>query len=361
MTKPKDAPVRSAGVPGVLATPTKIEFAPVTVWAGIGAVFVAVYVYVMTRWVTGPAFRPVPTGPDVPPTWMSITAHTIEVITIVVFAWTFWAYVIRPWIREGGIPSDGLMVLALVTIYWQNTLSNYLSHITLLSSVFTNWGSWYGYVPGWMSPNMDRMPEAPIAWGLCFACWFVFFPMKAGAAITHRLRARYPGLRPGLIFGILLLGFMVLDVVLEGAFLRTGMYAYPGTVASLTLWAGKTYQIPLYEVVTWGSCWAIWAILYANRDDRGRMLVERKVDKLRVGSKAQKFVRFLALAGLFNLVFFVQNMVLVLFSVNADPWPEGYPSYLTNGICGAGTAYDCPTPQTPLPKQDTRTNRIAVN
>jgi hypothetical protein len=103
----------------------------------------------------------------------------------------------------------------------------------------------------------------------------------------------------------------------------------------------------------------MWATLYAYRDDRGRTFAERKVDKQRIGSKSKKFIRFLALAGLFNLIFFWQNLVLIAFSPSADPWPPGYPSYLTNGICGVGSAYDCPTPQTPIPKQDSPTNRIA--
>jgi hypothetical protein len=84
------------------------------------------------------------------------------------------------------------MVLALITLYWQNTFADYMAPGTLLSSAFTNFGSWYQYIPGWVSPNMNHLPEAPLGWGLCYACWFVFFPMKAGAKFMHWFGRRHP-------------------------------------------------------------------------------------------------------------------------------------------------------------------------
>jgi hypothetical protein len=340
------------------ATDPRPPFVGATVWALVGAAFVLLYAYVMLRWVTGPNFRSVPAGPDVPPTWMKIVAHSIEVVTPTVFAWTLYHYVYRPWRREGELSHDGLMVLALITLYWQNTLPNYLSYGTLLSSAFTNLGSWYQYIPGWVSPNMSRLPEAPLAWGLCYACWFVFFPMKAGAKFTHWFGRRHPALSAIRVFAVAYVGFMVLDFVLEGAFLRTGMYAYAGTIHSVTLFAGKTYQFPVAEILTWGLAWTLYATLYAYRDDRGMTLVERGVEKLRVGAKRKKLVRLLALVAIFNLIFLGQNAIMILIAPHADRWPRGYKSYQVNGICGPGTAYACPAPNVPIPKQTTPTNRV---
>jgi hypothetical protein len=50
-------------------------------------------------------------------------------------------------------------------------------------------------------------------------------------------------------------------------------------VHSWTLFAGKTYQLPLYEVLSWGLAWTLYAAIYAYRDDRGMTLVERGIDK----------------------------------------------------------------------------------
>jgi len=331
------------------AAEARPPFVAATIWALIGAGFVLLYVYVMLRWVTGPNFRPVSGGPDVPPTWMKVFAHSIEVITPTVFAWTLYHYVYRPWRRRGEVSHDGLMVLALVTLYWQNTLANYLSYGTLLSSVFTNFGSWYQYVPGWVSPNMNQLPEAPLAWGLCYACWFVFFPMKAGSRFTHWLRGRHPGLSAIRIFVIAYAAFMLLDLLLEGTFLRTGMYAYAGTIRSLTLFAGRTYQFPIAEIVTWGLAWTLYATLHAYRDDRGMTLVERGVDKLRIGRVRKKLVRFLALVAIFNLIFLCQNAFMIVLAPHADPWPNGYRSYQVNGVCGPHTTFNC-GPTVPSPR-----------
>ncbi len=204
---------------------------------------------------------------------------------------------------------------------------------------------------------MNRLPEAPLAWGLCYACWFVFFPMKAGAAVTHRIAARRPRLSAIRVFLLVYAGFMVLDFVLEGVFLRTGMYAYAGTVHSWTLFAGKTYQFPIPEILTWGLAWTVYATLYAYRDDKGMTIAERGVDKLRLGRKGKKLVRTLALIAVFNLVFLAQNAIMAVIATHSDPWPRGYKSYLVNGICGPRTPYACSAPTVPIPKQTTPTNR----
>jgi hypothetical protein len=333
-------------------------FVPATIWAAIGAAFVLLVAYVMVRWVTGPNFRAVPTGADLPPLWMKIVAHSIEVITPALFVWTVYRYVYKPWRRERELSSDGLMVLALITLYWQNDLPNFLSPGTLLSSAFTNWGSWYQYIPGWVSPNMNRLPEAPLAWGLCYACWFVFFPMKAGAAFTRWVGTRRPALSAARVFAVAWAGFMLLDFVGEGLFLRTGMYSYASTDHSLTLFAGNRYQFPILEILSWGLAWTIYATLYAYRDDRGLTLAERGVDKLRIGRKRKKFVRFLALVAVFNLVFLAQNAIMILSATHSSAWPKGYKSYQLNGICGPHTPYACPGPKVPIAKQTTPTNRV---
>jgi hypothetical protein len=182
--------------------------------------------------------------------------------------------------------------------------------------------------------------------------------MKAGAKFTQWFGARHSTMSAFRVFTVAYAGFTVLDFVLEGLFLRTGMYSYPGAVHSWTLFAGKTYQFPIYEILTWGLAWTLYATVYAYRDDRGMTLVERGVEKLRVGPKRKKLVRFLALVAVFNLIFLWQNTVLIVISTDQDPWPTGYKSYQNTQICGPRTAYACPGPKVLIPKQTTPTNRL---
>ncbi len=337
-------------------------FAPVTLWAAIGATLVVLSIYLFGSWVFGPNFKSVPIlGPDVPPAWMFVVARIIETSTIVLFAVAMYGYVIKPWRRDGEISSDGLMVLALITLYWQNAAINWFAPTGLLSPVFTNFGSWYGNIPGWVSPNAQYIPEAPIAWGLSYACWFVFFPMLAGARVMRWIQARRPDWNSARLFLAVYIGFMLLDLVLEGFFLRTGMYVYAGAVQSLTLWAGEYYQFPIYEFLLWGFCWAVYASIYFWRDDHGLTFAERGVEKLNLSRAGKKFVRFLALAGVFNMVFFIGDTVPVAFGgLHSDPFPKNIPSYLLGKVCGPNADYDCTRPELPLATKTSRTNRVTI-
>ena len=280
--------------------------------------------------------------------------------TVVCFIYVAHRFIYQPWRENGELSSDGLIVLALISLNWQNTFPNYFSHSIYLNSVFLNWGSWYQYIPGWVSPNMHRLPEAPIAWGLCYACWFVFFPMVMGAKLMRYLKERRPDASAAKIFWSAWVVFMIVDFILEGFFLRTGMYAYAGVVQSLAIWGGETYQFPVYEIIGWALAWTIYASMYYYRDDRGLTWAERGINHLNIGKSMKKFVRFLALAGAFNLIFlFSANIPVAIGGLNADPMPEGYPSYLTNGICGPGSEYECPDPALPIPRQTSATNRMA--
>jgi hypothetical protein len=46
------------------------------------------------------------------------------------------------------------------------------------------------------------------------------------------------------------------------------------------------------------------------------------------------------------LVYFIPIIALTPY---ADAVPDGYPTYLTNGMCGEGTEYACPGPNVPIP------------
>src|SRR5947208_15945065 len=87
---------------------------PVNIWAFFGGLVVLFEVWILLRWVTGPFFERVPTGPSDPPTWMKValTAWQIGSIpaTLSLVGW----FVVRPWIRDRHIGVDGLLVIAFM-------------------------------------------------------------------------------------------------------------------------------------------------------------------------------------------------------------------------------------------------------
>jgi hypothetical protein len=327
-----------------------------------GAGCIALSLYVFPKWITGPYFKTVPTGPDIPPPWMRIVADFIEAFTIACFVVVAYKVIYKSWRRTGKLSSDALMVLACLTFYWQDCLPDYfVAETTLLTSVFHNWGSWYMYIPGWMSPGIENLPEAPLAWALSYPTWFVFLPMILGAKMVGRIRERFPDLTPTELLACAWLVFAVIDVALEGAFLRTGMYAYGTSIPSLTLWAGKPHQFPMVEMIGWGFAWAMWATSYYYRDDKGYTWVERGVQTLRLGEGMKSFLRFLALAGFFNMgMLMFSSIPLALNGLLGGRMVQGHPSYL-NHLCGPDTPYDCPAPDVLIPRRGTPTNRIGSN
>jgi len=342
---------------GLVATAP--DFNLIYLWTFIGFMFVALNVYVFTRWITGPYFKTVPIGPDVPPQWLLLFVRFLEFLSPVCFVLVAYKVIFKPWRRTGRLSGDALIVLACITFYWQNNGVNYFTHTVFLNSIFHNWGSWYMYIPGWMSPNMQNMPEAPFVWMLCFATWFVFFPMVLGARLMGKIKERFPRLTGWQLFSCIWLVFMGFDFVLEGTFLRTGIYAYATTIPALTIWPGQLYQFPIYEIVGWGGGWALIASNYYYRDDKGMTFVERGVQRLKVGGRMQGLVRFLAMAAFINLMMlFTSTIPVALGGLLGGPMVEGYPSYLNTKICGPGTAYLCPGPRVTVPKQTTPTNRI---
>src|SRR5260221_178013 len=98
-----------------------------------------------------------------------------------------------------------------------------------------------------------------------------------------RVRARRPELSTA---GLVLRAFAVmcaLDFVMESVWLTTGSYTYGGAHRSLSLWAGRYYQFPVYEILLWGITWTGLACVRFFRDDRGQTVAERGVDGMSIG------------------------------------------------------------------------------
>src|ERR1700722_8509722 len=312
---------------------------PVMAWAAAGAVLLVFEIVVLARWVFGPNFKSTPPGPDQISSGqqMLFTVLQVAVPLAAVVALYFW--VVRPWRREGHLTTDGMLTLSAGMVFFWDMVMNYTSVSLLYNSHLINRGAWAnGAWPTWISPNANRLPEPLLIVPPAYTA-LVFSQVIIVLAVLRRIKARRPRLGiPGSIT-IIVVGLVITDTIIEGLVLRTGAYAYPGGIRAITLFAGETYQIPMSETVLFGG-FALGAIACLSyfRNDRGQTVVERGIDRLRVGDRAKQTVKFFAIYGAIHLGFVVLYMIpQQWFATHSDPFPENYKSYMTNDMCTSGT------------------------
>lgn len=144
-------------------------------------------------------------------------------------------------------------------------------------------GTWtLGSMPGWMRPKGSNLvePLLLIIVGCTIIACSLCFPVLA---ILNKCKQRWPALSK---FRLALIGIVILialDTLFESLLLRTGVYAYPGGIREITLFAGETEQFPMTEGIFYGGlAIGMTMALLLYRDDRGQTFVERGIEKRRV-------------------------------------------------------------------------------
>lgn len=351
------AVTETLGVTHPLGTGNRQASKAVYLWAGLGALILALQVYVWIRWITGPYFERVPTGPSDPPLLMKTILSIWTAGVLIGFPFALYWWIIRPWWRERRITLDGILLVSMGLMFFQDPFLNYLNTWCTYNTWMFNRGSWSPYVPGWVSPEEPGAQVAePLlmnipgyAWGVLLitigVCWFM-----------RKVKTRWPGISNLRLIGITFAFTFVLDFVMEACMLLPlGLYTYPGAIQSVSFNAGHYYQWPIYEGLMWGAVQAGLACLRFFTDDRGRTVVERGLDQVRGGVARQQLTRFLAIFAAVSAIFFVfYNVPAQWFGQHADPWPADIQerSYFTGGICGDGTDKPCPHPDLPMPRHD---------
>lgn len=340
-------PARGAvgrGAPVTVAEPRPANAAQW--WAAVGGLAIAVQVYVYGAWiVSGDAVR-TPTGPDAVPGHVKVAAWTLQVLgpvgSLALLVWC-----VRQYRRTGRLGFDTLLAIGWWSMVWQDPGLNILRTQIFYNSYLFNRGSWAAHIPGWVSPNANLLPEPLLFTSLMYATSGLVFAVLISALMRAVHRRRPAMTRAGLV-GCAIAGAFVIDLLLELAFIRTGMYAYGGAVQRLSIFAGSRYQFPVYEAVFWMPVWGITGALRYFRDDHGRSLLERRADAVRGSEGRRNAVRILAFCGLLNTLLLGYNLTFTAMGVWGGPTPA-LPSYLRNGMCGPGTAYACPAPGEPIP------------
>ncbi|WP_063002675.1 spirocyclase AveC family protein [Nocardia mikamii] len=351
-----DGPGRTIGV-GEAAEPAaqdRLRVKRVQVWATAGGLLLALQVYVWVRWITGPYFQRVPSGPDSPPMYMKAFLTMNAVVVCVVLPVAIWWFIVRPWLRERRITLDGILLVSMGLMFFQDPLLNYLNTWCTYNTWLFNRGSWSSDIPGWVSPEQPghQVSEPLLVNAPGYAAGVLMITIF-GCWVMRRIKSRWPNITNlRLILATYAFTF-VLDFVMEACFLLPfGLYTYPGATRSVSFAAGTYHQWPIYEGLMWGAVQAGLCCLRYFTDDRGRTVVERGLDHIRGGFARQQFARFLAVFAAVSVCFFVlYNVPAQWIGMHADPWPADHlkRSYFNGGICGDGTDVPCPDPVLPVP------------
>lgn len=326
---------------------------PVVRWAWAGALVLLFIVYVMAKWILGGHAVPTNPGPDPLPTFAAEFIKYVQWVAMTMGGIAFWYFVVRPWRREGHMTTGGMLYIGWLTLFFQDPMMNYTSPTVLYNAYMVNLGTWTLHsTPGWTSPHGNNLPEPLllIIVGYTIIGYSLCYPVLA---MLNKCKQRWPGLSKFSLATIGILILIVLDTIFESLLLRTGVYAYPGGIREITLFAGQSYQFPLTEGIFYGG-FTIGAtmLLLLYRDDKGQTWVERGLETLKVSVLQRQWIKFLALFA------YVQISMFVVFTIpnqwlatHSDPYPKGYPSYMINGLCTYGADHNqCPGPGVMMPR-----------
>ena len=147
----KSAITEKTSGPAALSAETPRSSNAVKIWAAVGTVFLAYTLYVFVRWVSGPFFEPVAGGPTEPPMYMKIPLMANAVVLWIGTPFALWFFLIRPWVREKRITLDGMLLVSMGLMMFQDPVLNYYSTWCTYNAWLWNRGSWAPHIPGWVA------------------------------------------------------------------------------------------------------------------------------------------------------------------------------------------------------------------
>jgi hypothetical protein len=327
---------------------------PITIWAAIGGALLVLQLYVWTRWITGPYFTRVPGGPTDPPMYMKAFLTFNAILVCIGLPTAIWWFIVRPWRRERRITLDGMLLVSMGLMFFQDPLLNYFNTWCTYNTSLWNRGSWSSEIPGWVSPEAPgRQVAEPLLINAPGYAAGVLMITIFGCWVMRKIKARWPHITNLRLILVTYAFTFVLDFVMEAGFmLPFGLYTYPGAIRSVSMFAGTYHQWPVYEGLMWGGVQAAMCCLRYFTDDSGRTVVERGLDQVRGGAVKQQLTRFFAVfAGISACFFVIYNLPAQWVGMHADHWPADQlkRSYFNGGICGDGTDVPCPDPALPIP------------
>jgi hypothetical protein len=340
-------------------TQTGSSTAATRFWIGIGIFWFAFCALVWGAWITGPDFKPNHIGVSQATPGYVALIRSLDIISVLAAAIQLYIFVVRPKLRTGRMSYDGLFYLVCWMLYIQEPFIDYNSDQFLYTTVDYNMGSWCRYIPGWNSPNAELIPVGSLIWCLAYVNLVALWGY-AGSHFMGWAKRRWPGLATWQLLGLCFLAFIPADLILENSIIYYQLFNYASTVPALTINAGKPYQFPIYEMVSWCATLTALSAAHFFRDDYGEPWLARQIGAMRASPAVKTWCRFFAILGLCQVFFFLcYNAPYFYWSTKGAAYPP-YAAYKTAGLCGPGTNYDCPGLTVPVPKALSPTNRVVM-
>ena len=322
------------------------------VWATLGVGFLALQVWIYGSWLASGDLKAVTAGPTPIPGWMHVTIRLFEAGSVAAGVAFMWFFLVRPWRKAGHITLDGMFSLAYLTLFWMDPMMNLFNTWFTYNSGFIAVASWAPHIPWWFSPRGANLPQAVFMFLPAYP-YAQFGQAVLACLLMRRVERRWPQITRVRLIALTWLVLVAADFVIEGTTIRLGMWAYPGAIRGLSIMAGTRFQFPVYGAMTLAGFHTAVAAVRYFRDDQGRTAVERGSDAVPARPGRQTGRRFLAVVGFCNVAYLVYNLTFGLMGLYGGDWPKDVQSrsYLTDGFCGVGTTYACPSPRLPLPRR----------
>lgn len=225
---------------------------------------------------------------------------------------------------------DVMFCLACATLIWVNAGNNFFQPMFSISSEFVNLNDPCGHNPLIVNPDCGRFANPVIFLGLFEVFGLLACAMLLGG-IARRARERWPSLTQPQLFGIVSAGGCLLVLGEPALLLPLNLWTFPGTPMSVSI-GGEAFRYPFApEILVFGLWIGTIASVRIFRDDRGRSLVERGLD--RHTPRVRVAITLAALYGVVQVATWGQSTApMWVLGFNQQQWPA-LPAHVQNGLC----------------------------
>jgi hypothetical protein len=330
----EDVKIRPADAVGTIHSRPRVVW-----WAWLGVVFVAIETVAIIGWVANGHATPTHAIAADVPSYAKISAIIIQAICVLTCIGVV-TYVVRQCWRQRTLTFAGVITIVGTSLWWQDSLMNYIRPQAGYNSYYVNLGSLNSDVPGWLSPNGHVLPEGLLLELTIYISMLLY--AELGATAMRTARSRWPTISVAALIAVGFGTLALFNVVSELAInIPSRSYGWSSTIGWLTLFGNETYRYPVYEGILSAFVFAPSAMLLFFLDDRGRSVVEQGIERVRGGSAKRNAIRLLAVAGFLNLCFLGYNIPINWIALHTDRHYT-LPSYISNDMCGLTLANKCP-------------------
>jgi hypothetical protein len=299
---------------------------PARIWAGLGVVFLAFQAWVLGRWVIGTGVhvtfnRNADISVGHAAVLWGVQGLTVAVVIVVVVV------LVRQCRRERRLTFDTAITIGFTLSAWQDPLLLYFKPIYFVNQYLVRFNlNWAPYFPGWSRPDDPQSITMVI-----YPSGLTYPSLMAGIWIQCRLTnwvaQRRPHWGTPRILAACILAGMVVAGFVEVVSIRTGIYSYPWSIQSLSLWGGHWYQYPLTQNATFAIFLTVVAIMRHTLHTHGTTPHIFRGAETEPGRRST-WMRLLAGVGLANALILFYVIVTDALGFLGGPIPIDTPSYL---------------------------------